>query len=119
MKKHTHENQQTPKLKKGVLDHLLGHSWPGNIRELENVIERAIVLSEGSELLLDSFEFEPYQPSIEISAGRSLKEANDVFRRTYIINALNATSGNRTKAAKILQVQRSCLSRLIKELDID
>ena len=101
------------------MNHLVGYSWPGNIRELENVLERAIVLSDGDELTLDSFELESYQPSIEISVGQALKQANDAFRRTYITNTLNSTNGNRTKAAKILQVQRSYLSRLIKELNID
>lgn len=51
--------------------------------------------------------------------GSTLKEAGDSFRKTFITNTLKSTSGNRTKAAKILDVQRSYLSRLIKELDID
>tara|TARA_B100000686_G_C16791688_1_gene979150 strand:- start:759 stop:2261 length:1503 start_codon:yes stop_codon:yes gene_type:complete len=119
LKKHSRENQPVKKINKSVMNHLVGYSWPGNIRELENVLERAIVLSDGDELTLDSFELESYQPSIEISVGQALKQANDAFRRTYITNTLNSTNGNRTKAAKILQVQRSYLSRLIKELNID
>jgi len=53
----------------------------------------------------------------QFSGGRP--EAGDSFRKTFITNTLKPTSGNRTKAAKILDVQRSYLSRLIKELDID
>ena len=49
----------------------------------------------------------------------ALKEAGDSFRKTFITNTLKSTGGNRTKAAKILDVQRSYLSRLIKELQID
>lgn len=75
----------------------------------EKAVERAIVLSEKEELSKDAFEFEVHQPSFEISTGQSLKEANDFFHRTYIIQTLKTTGGNRTKAAKILQAQRSYL----------
>ena len=46
------------------------------------------------------------------------KQASDLFRRTFISNTLKSTSGNRAKAARILDIQRSYLSRLIKELEI-
>ena len=59
------------------------------------------------------------QTPIEINVGSSLKEANDAFRRAFLANTLKTTGGNRTKAAKILDVQRSYLSRLIKELGIN
>ena len=96
----------------------MGHSWPGNIRELENSIERAIVLTDGDDLTPEAFPFESRDTPIEVNVGASLKEANDAFRHTFITNTLKSTGGNRTKAAKILNVQRSNLSRLIKELQI-
>ncbi len=119
VKKHAIDNHPPKKLAKGLLTHLTGYSWPGNIRQLENSIERAIVLSEGDELDKDSFPFEDYQPPIEVNVGATLKDANDAFRKTFIKNTLKSTGGNRTQAAKILDVQRSYLSRLIKELEID
>ncbi|MFQ5673923.1 MAG: sigma-54 interaction domain-containing protein [Nitrospinales bacterium] len=118
-KKHNRENKVPKKLKKGAMEALIGYPWPGNIRELENVLERAIILSESDEISREAFEFESYQPPIEVSVGQSLKEANETFRQTYISNTLKSTAGNRTQAAKILDVQRSYLSRLIKELKIE
>jgi transcriptional regulator with GAF, ATPase, and Fis domain len=118
LKKHSPENQPVKKPGKGLVSHLMSYSWPGNIRELENSVERAIVLSDGEELLPDEFPFETSQAPIELNVGSTLKEASDSFRQTFISNTLKSTSGNRTKAAQILDVQRSYLSRLIKELEI-
>ena len=119
MKKHTPENQPLKKVSKSLIPHLMSYSWPGNIRELENSVERAIVLSDDEELTPEAFPFETSHLSIELNVGSTLKEAGDSFRKTFITNTLKSTSGNRTKAAKILDVQRSYLSRLIKELEID
>lgn len=119
IKKHTLENQPIKKMAKNLIPHLMGYSWPGNIRELENSIERAIVLSDEDELAPDAFPLETSQLPIELDVGSTLKEAGDSFRKTFIANTLKSTSGNRTKAAKILDIQRSYLSRLIKELEID
>ena len=119
IKKHTPENQPVKRVAKNLLPHLMSYSWPGNIRELENSVERAIVLSDEEELGPEAFPFETSHLPIELNIGSSLKEAGDSFRKTFITNTLKSTSGNRTKAAKILEVQRSYLSRLIKELDID
>ncbi len=117
LKKHS-QDQRPKKLDKGVLPHLMGYSWPGNIRQLENSIERAVVLATEDELGRDLFPFEDHQPPIDVDVGQTLKEANDAFRRVFIKNTLKSTSGNRTRAAKILDVQRSYLSRLLKELGI-
>ncbi len=119
LKKHSRDGENPVKCGKEVLSYLMSYSWPGNIRQLENVVERALVLCDGDELTKESFEFEAEAPSIDVGVGQSLKEANDAFRRCYISKTLSSTDGNRTKAAKILKVQRSYLSRLIKELGID
>ena len=119
IKKHTPEGHPVIKPGKGLAPHLMGYGWPGNIREMENSVERAIVLTDGDELTPDAFPFQSAQAPIEINVGSTLKEANDAFRRAFITNTLKSTAGNRTKAAKILEVQRSYLSRLIKELGIN
>ena len=118
IKKHSPENQPIKKPGKGLTSHLMSYAWPGNIRELENSVERSIVLTDDDELLPEAFPFETSQAPIELNVGSTLKQASDLFRRTFISNTLKSTSGNRTKAAQILDVQRSYLSRLIKELEI-
>ncbi len=119
IRKHTPEGQTPKVLQKGLIPFLEGYNWPGNIRQLENAVERAIVLEDNEEITPDSFAFESTQAPFEITVGSTLKEATDVFRRSFITNTLKSTKGNRTQAAKILEVQRSYLSRLIKELQID
>ncbi|MCF8721927.1 sigma-54 interaction domain-containing protein [Nitrospina gracilis] len=118
IRKHTPEGQSPKKVPKGLVSYLEGYHWPGNIRQLENAVERAIVLEEDDELKPDSFPFESTKAPLDVEVGATLKDATDAFRRSFILNTLKSTSGNRTKAAQILDVQRSYLSRLIKELNI-
>jgi len=99
---------------------LTQYKWPGNVRELENAIERAVVLSIGSEigpkdlpLLMD----EPSDEASEESAG-SYHEAVLQFKRELLRSALAQASGNQTRAAEALGLQRTYLSRLLKDLGI-
>jgi len=119
VRKHTTDSKPSKKISKNIINHLMSYSWPGNIRELENAVERAIVLCEGDELTVDLFPLEGTQAPVEINVGSTLKDASDAFRRTFIKNTLKTTRGSRTKAAQILDIQRSYLSRLLKELDIN
>jgi Nif-specific regulatory protein len=102
-----------------AIDMLKNYSWPGNVRELENVVERAVVLAketriERSDLLLhsDSFDID------DVYTGKSLKEAVNYFKRNFIRTVLRAHDWNQTEASKDLGIQRTYLSKLIKELDI-
>ena len=54
-----------------------------------------------------------------IETGESLKDAQDIFKKSYVIKTLAQVRGNRTRAAEVLKIQRTYLSRLIKELGID
>ncbi len=54
-----------------------------------------------------------------VETGKSLKQALDIFKKSYVIKTLTQTGGNRTQAAKTLEIQRTYLSRLIKELGIN
>jgi DNA-binding NtrC family response regulator len=100
-------------------DKLLAYDWPGNVRELANIIERAVVLGAGPELT-------PYDlPTKIIAAVTAAKRddfsyhsAIDGYRREVILNALAQTQGNRAAAAKVLGLQRTYLSRLIKVLGV-
>ena len=97
---------------------LMEYSWPGNVRELENVIERAALLATGrwitpAELAQEST---PHFGPIE---SLSIKKASKKMERNLIEKALNLTGGNRTQAAKILEISRPILISKIKEYNLD
>jgi len=98
---------------------LKSYSWPGNIRELENAIERAVVLASGNEL---KPEFLPplteRRSEEEIAIGIPLEEAQLKFKKQFIAKTLRFSNNSQTKAAELLKIQRTYLSRLIKELEI-
>ena len=103
---------------------LLQHSWPGNVRELENAIERAMVLSEGDILDEDSFSYASLgimgsSPSSFNFEGHSLKIAQKNLEKEMIVKALKATDGNRTQAAKLLEISHPSLLSKIKIYQID
>jgi Nif-specific regulatory protein len=102
---------------------LLSHGWPGNIRELENAIEHAVVLARTPEVQVTDLPFNVQASRVVVretlDVPASLDEAQRQFRQRHIRDALNRYGGNRTRAAEALGLQRTYLSRLIKELDID
>jgi DNA-binding NtrC family response regulator len=98
---------------------LKGYSWPGNIRELENAIERAVVLASGNELKPDFLPpLTERRSGEEITIGTPLEEAQILFKKRFITKTLRFTNNSQTKAAELLKIQRTYLNRLIKELDI-
>jgi transcriptional regulator with PAS, ATPase and Fis domain len=94
------------------------YRWPGNIRELENVLERMVLMSETDTLALDQLppEIRGIVSTVEAS---TLKEKIDTIsqmtEKQMIIDALNKTNQNRTKAAKLLGISRRTLQNKIKE----
>jgi two-component system response regulator AtoC len=99
---------------------LMGYDWPGNVRELENVIERAVLLSTGRWITpgeLPSGLVHQELPTREIYLGESLsiKKASRDLQRNLIAKALKATDGNRTQAARLLEISRPMLISKIKE----
>ncbi len=107
------------KINAAAMKYLTGYAWPGNVRELENAIERALVMGEGEELKIDDFPLQPPRKDSEnISVGTPLKSAIDGFKKDFIQKTLRYTNGSRTEAAKILEIERTYLSKLIKEHDL-
>ncbi|QVY65693.1 sigma-54 dependent transcriptional regulator [Polaribacter sp. Q13] len=94
-----------------ALQILKNYYWPGNIRELENVIQRAIIMSDR----IVDVEHLPGHIKYQIDFTKtdkllSLKE----FEKTYILKVLQATNNNKTKAAEILQIDRKTLREKLK-----
>ena len=102
-----------------ALKMLQSHTWPGNIRELKNVIERAVVLDQDGNITSDDISIEramDTQPPPPTEQPFHTAVAD--YKRHVIEEALKKTNGNRTKAAELLGLQRTYLSRLLKELKI-
>ena len=96
---------------------MLAYHWPGNVRELVNVIERGVVLGDGPELTAAHLPTNILSTAPAPAAGEvSFYQAVDEYRRELIARTLAQTDGNRAAAARILGLQRTYLSRLIKNL---
>lgn len=99
---------------------LMEHSWPGNVRELENVIERALVLCGGDAIgaeHLTDFVQRPRRP-VEASsadADLSVKRRTEELERRLIRRALERTRGNRTRAARLLDLSHRALLYKIRD----
>ena len=107
----TELGRRAPDLSDDVLRALRGYSWPGNVRELENVLQRLVVMSEG-----DLIEVHDLPALMRFSAlgdsGFTRKLA--AVEAEYIGNVLASCGGNRTRAAKILGIDRKTLREKLK-----
>jgi len=103
-----------------AMETMLAYSWPGNVRELENSIERACIIGKGNWIEVeDLFLKSPITPVISGEGNRNLRTAENIFRAHFIKQVLEENNWNQTETAKALDIQRTYLSRLIKELDIN
>jgi transcriptional regulator with PAS, ATPase and Fis domain len=104
-----------------VMKCLMAHTWKGEIRELENVIERAVIFSEGSILTkreLPTLFDQRTDAVYAFDARRSMKDAVDEFERQYIGHILRSNQYNKELTAKALRISLSSLYRKIEELNI-
>jgi two-component system, NtrC family, response regulator HydG len=97
-------------------DQLVRYDWPGNVRELENAIERAVALSTGTQIEPDDLPEEVRVAMPSVYAPGSVRTLGDV-ERDYILAALQANNGNRTKTAQQLRIGIATLHRKIKEYE--
>jgi Nif-specific regulatory protein len=102
------------------MEAMLSYSWPGNIRELENCIERACVIGKNKWIQKEDLFFRFGTNPVDAKDGdtHNLKTAINVFKAHFIQKVLEENGWNQTETAKILGIQRTYLSRLIKELAI-
>ncbi len=104
-----------------ALEVLLSYRWPGNVRELQNAVERAVIIGNSREQVSASDLALPGDRggSVDEYKGTTLKDSVTLFKKNYIREVLAAHKGNQTLAAEALGIQRTYLSRMLKELNID
>ncbi|MBM4350805.1 MAG: sigma-54-dependent Fis family transcriptional regulator [Deltaproteobacteria bacterium] len=107
-----------------ALELLMNYKWSGNVRELENTIERAVVLTDGERIELDNlpFEIQNFQnevPMVSMAEEEySVKKASRMLEIGLIRKALRKTKGNHTHAAKLLEISHRALLYKIKDYGI-
>ena len=112
---------------------LQGYLWPGNVRELDNAVARACILGTEPIIMKDDFRLSINDSSLkqenddgntELASvifngeDKTLKNALNIFKRTYLLKILEECKWNQTKAGKVLGIQRTYVSRLMNELHI-
>lgn len=110
LKKYAEENNKNIKnFSDDVVEFMLNYSWPGNVRELENMIERGVILSKNTAITLDELPQDIIHPTpVE---GKTV----EAVTRNHIINVLEETKGNITKAANVLGIRRMTLYNKLKK----
>lgn len=114
VEKYSRKFLKPPKvISSGAMDALKAYPWPGNIRELENVIERAMILEETGKIMESSLPLlgGPKSPR---GAVLSIKKAQESMERELIRKALEQTGNNRTRAAVLLEISHRALLYKIK-----
>jgi len=113
-------------ISEAAMAEIIQYSWPGNIRELENAIERAIVLADGTTLELNNIVFGKASSGNKAEPdagggydGFSLKVAKAQLEGRMIRKALAATNGNRTHAANLLEISHPSLLSKMKLYGIE
>jgi transcriptional regulator with PAS, ATPase and Fis domain len=118
-------NKELGKNITGILEaaseYLLNYQWPGNVRELKNIIERAMILSNGNEILPDHLPIELRRGQMD-GAGDRTSDTEDLalesVEQKHIKDVLMMMDGNKSKAARMLGISRSTLREKLKKYSI-
>ena len=123
--KHNHNlNKHVKEVDSKALELLMNYKWSGNVREVENTIERAVVLTDGDRIELDNlpFEIQNFQnevPMVSMAEEEySVKKASKMLEMGLIRKALRKTKGNHTHAARLLEISHRALLYKIKDYGI-
>ncbi len=119
-----HENNRKDlKIDKQLFQKLKAYNWPGNIRELKNLIERLVIMADSQTIKLSDLPSEFSNPQFDAKtafrANQSLRDVRDKTELDYIKFCMGNVEGNIAKAAQMLQVDRTYLYKKLKKMGID
>jgi serine/threonine-protein kinase PknK len=101
------------------MDRLLAYPWPGNVRQLENEIRRALVLAEDRIDVAElSSDIARGGPAAARGSGLDLRSRVDALEADLVREALAKTGGNQTRAAEVLGLSRFGLQKMMKRLNV-
>jgi DNA-binding NtrC family response regulator len=111
----SNRGQTLPILPEKMMSLLKNYHWPGNIRELQNTIQRYVTLKEIG-FLQSHQEIDKTTPEVfsEFSSGQDLKSALEEFEKQYILHCLKATGWHKSKSCAILKINRKTLYKKMK-----
>jgi two-component system NtrC family response regulator len=109
-------NPKINSMDKEFVGHLQQNDWKGNIRELKNVLERAVILADGNELTIDCLPLELQSSGYQPQSLSAFDLAS--VEKLHIQRVLNHTKGNKTEAAKLLNIGLTTLYRKIEEYNL-
>lgn len=110
-------NVRVESMSKAFLEHLQQHPWKGNIRELKNVMERAVILSNGKELTIENLPLDLQLATLPPEKGLSVFDLANV-EKLHIQKVLLHTKGNKTETARLLNIGLTTLYRKIEEYNL-
>ena len=117
--------RQVPGVSRDVMAHLVARDWPGNVRELENTLTRALVMARGNAVSLHDLEGDHWGPGPGRGPGAAARgdgagdeDSLAAVERRHVQRVLIMTKGNKSAAARILEVSRPTLNRMIKDYEI-
>ena len=118
LQRYREDSRSTAGFSSEALNALVNYDWPGNIRELENYVRRAVALANGPVIGLDDLPASLQQPAQTMAFERRLNPLQEAERKT-ILEALEETGGNRLKAAERLGMGKTTIYKKLKEYSID
>lgn len=106
----------TPEFNSKALEKLMNHHYPGNVRELQYIIERAVIMADGDELYADDLIFSPIETAV--AENPAVETKLSAVEKNTIIKVIEKHNGNITKAAKELGLTRTALYRRLSKYGI-
>jgi two-component system nitrogen regulation response regulator NtrX len=110
--------QAQRKIEPNAMKKLMEHDWPGNIRELRNLIERLVIMTSSESIGTGGIDFARVVGGDDYMSIRTLKDARDLFEKDFIARKLGEHKWNISRTAESIEIERSNLHRKIKALDI-